>query len=145
MGAFIWSSGFERWQRWGPFYFVLRWQGFWGWRGLGVFIFPWHGGGVSEEISGKNEGDGKGAVPVERLGCSGSSTLGQKLIPQGDQFFFLLQIALTLGSIEALRSLTSYAEGTLKSVMGFDQALGPEIRPFPCIDNLDMEERLHIS
>jgi hypothetical protein len=47
-------------------------------------------------------------------------------------------------SIEALRTLSIEAADDLKTVMSIP-ASGPKIAPFICLDNLDMEEKVHMS
>ncbi|PLW53140.1 hypothetical protein PCANC_11349 [Puccinia coronata f. sp. avenae] len=47
-------------------------------------------------------------------------------------------------AISALRSLSSHAAESVKSIMAISPS-GPAIGPFICLDNLDMEEKVHMS
>ncbi|KAA1074656.1 hypothetical protein PGT21_014869 [Puccinia graminis f. sp. tritici] len=46
-------------------------------------------------------------------------------------------------AIDSLKTLSSYAQGQLTRVMALD--VNPAFGPFICIDNLDMEERVHMA
>ncbi|POV98057.1 hypothetical protein PSHT_14242 [Puccinia striiformis] len=45
-------------------------------------------------------------------------------------------------AIDSLRTLSAYAESNLRKVMALE--VSPAFGPFICIDNLDMEERVHL-